>query len=205
MGVIHMDDQSNHPIRPDILPRVRALLHVPDQDLGAGAAVAVGLMVIQADAVVIAHVVQLVADPRQKAPAHDHRTDAFSIRLPLNFIALQAFPEDAHIEAGIMGHKDSRRHYRLNLLPHLREVRSVKNGLLVNAGEHGVEPVKGLLRIDQRKVILNNPAVLDDADANGAYSVVKAVRRLYVENYESEQGVVLLRPTEPVKNGDKVF
>ena len=60
-------------------------------------AVTVGLMMVEANAVVVTHVVQLVADPRQQAPAHDHCADGLGVRLPFNLVAFQAPPQDAHI------------------------------------------------------------------------------------------------------------
>lgn len=70
-------------------------------------AIAVGLMMIQADPVIIAQVIQLVTDSRQQAPAHNHCTDALDIWLPLNFIAVQASPENANIKAGIMRNENA--------------------------------------------------------------------------------------------------
>lgn len=139
-------------------------------------AVTVGLMMVEGNAVVVTHVVQLVADPRQQAPAHDHCADGLGVRLPFNLVAFQAPPQDAHIEACIMCHEDSRRHQRLYLLPHLREGRCFKHGLFVYGGKLCVEPVEGLLRIDQREILVYNPAVLYDTDADTGIKGIRIER-----------------------------
>jgi len=60
-------------------------------------AVAVSLMMVQVNTVMFAHIVQLVADTRQQASAHDYSADGFGVGLPLNLVAFQAPPEDAHM------------------------------------------------------------------------------------------------------------
>ena len=44
---------------------------------GTGMAITVSLMVVQADSVVIAHIVQLVADAGEQPPAHLHRANVY--------------------------------------------------------------------------------------------------------------------------------
>ena len=140
---------SIHSEGSDVLARVRAAFQIADQDLGAGMAVAVGPVVVETDAVIIAHVVELMADAGQEAAAHGHRAQAFDRTLPVNAVIAEAAAQDRDVEARVVGNEDPRGQERLDLLPEFREGRRVEDGLLADPGELYIEPVEGLLGIDQ--------------------------------------------------------
>ena len=173
---------SKHRIGPDKLLRRRAAFQVAQQNLGAGVTVAVGPVVVEVDVVKLAHVVELVADPRKQVPAHDHGAKALDGGLPRNVVRLQAVAQNADIKARVVRDKNARGHERLDPLPENGKGGRAGDGLGADAGELGVEPVEGLLRIDQREKLVRDPSVLNNADADGAHAVVIAVWGLHVKN-----------------------
>ena len=92
-------------------------IQVSKKDLGTGMGIAVSAMVVQTDAVVIAQIVQLVADARKNATPHGDGTKPSYGRQPINTISVQALPQHTDIKAGIMGNEDAGRHDRLYFPP----------------------------------------------------------------------------------------
>ena len=84
---------------------VRSTLNVSQEDLSAGPAVTVRLVMIKRNSVVVTQIVQLMADSRKETSSHLNRTDIVCIRLPLNFIGKQSFLQNTHIELSIMRHQ----------------------------------------------------------------------------------------------------
>ena len=89
------------------MPDVGSGFEVMQEYLGAGAAVAVRLMVAERDAVMVAHIVELVADAGEQSSAHLHRADVAHIRPPVDPVITQALLQHAHIEYGIVRHEQT--------------------------------------------------------------------------------------------------
>ena len=83
--------------RSDVCPA----LEIPKENLSAGSAVTVRLVMIKRNSIVVTQIVQLMADARKNASSHLDRADIAYIRLPLNFIRKQAFLQNTHIELSI--------------------------------------------------------------------------------------------------------
>ena len=75
--------------------------------LGAGAAVVVRLMVVETDAVMLAHIVELVADTGEQPPAHLYRADVAHIRSLVDPVIAQALLQHTHIEYGVVRHEQT--------------------------------------------------------------------------------------------------
>ena len=90
-----------------VLSDVGAGLQVVQQYLSTGAAVAVCLMVVQADAVTVAHIVELVAQTGLQPSAKLHGAGVAHIRFPVDLIIAQAFFQHVHIKYGVVRHKQT--------------------------------------------------------------------------------------------------
>ena len=90
-----------------VLSDVGTGLQVAQQYLSAGAAVAVCLMMIQADAVTIAHIVELVAHTGLHPSAKLHSASIAHIRFPVDLVIAQAFFQHVHIKYRIVRHKQT--------------------------------------------------------------------------------------------------
>ena len=93
-----------------VLSDVGAGLQVVQQYLGAGTAVAVCLMVIQADAATIANIVELVAHTGLQPSAKLHSAGIAHIRFPVDLIIAQAFFQYIHIKYRVVRHQKPARH-----------------------------------------------------------------------------------------------
>ena len=144
-------------------------------------AVAAGVVVVQLDAEILAHGVQLVADPRQDPPAHLHGAEIGHALFPGDVIVVQAAAQHPQVEGGVVGHQHAPAHEPLDFGPELRESGRVLHALLADAGEPGVEGVKVRLRVHQGVKLLHDCPVLRHGDADGAHAVVQAVWRLHVK------------------------
>ena len=135
--------------------------------------------------VILAQIIQPVTDARPETTPHQHRTQSPDLRLPVNAVIAQTLTQHTHIEAGVMRNQNSAVHHRRNLRPQLGKHRGARHCLCTDAGEPRVEPVKGLLRINKRKIFLHDPVIFNYTDANCAHPVVEPVGRFHIKSYIS--------------------
>ena len=122
-----------------------------EQYFPASAAVAVGMVMVEADSQIIAKRIQLVVrELRQQPLSHSAGAGVFYTGMPANVVVPKALCQHRHIERRVMGHKQTVVHQRLKLRPQFRKSRRIRDKFRRNAGQFDVESVKMYLWVDQR-------------------------------------------------------
>lgn len=182
---------SPHIIYSYKLFRFRSHLHVTKQNLCAGPAVTICMVMVKADAIVITQVIQPVTDSRSEPATHDHSTQSPDLRFPHNAVITQTFANHAHIKAGVMGNQNTAAHDRLNYFPQLRKRGRIRHKLRTYAGQLRVEPIKPLSRVHKIKILVYDFCIFHHTDADSAYAVIVPVRRFHIKNNVSGHNVIL--------------
>ena len=162
---------------------IHALIQAVQQDFGAGAAVAGGVVVVQPDPQQHGQGVKpVVGRVREAGAAHLAGAGVGGPGRPEDAVIPEALGQYGHVEGGVVGHQHPAVKYGPELAPELREVGLARHQLRRDAVELYVEGGEFRLGVHQIVALPGDAPALHHAQADRADPVVAPVRGLGVKD-----------------------